>query len=94
MNFQIPGVNHFVWLTQFYYNGENAFPYLDDWIEKRSASYWEKCDPSSELGPKAVDLYKRFGVFPIGDTCTPGRGHLAVVVPHRLRERKSMEGEP
>lgn len=74
MNFQIPGVNHFVWLTDFHYDGEDAFPLLDDWIEKRAASYWEKCGPSNELGPKAVDLYKRFGVFPIGDTCTPGGG--------------------
>jgi alpha-galactosidase len=74
LNFQIPGVNHFVWLTDFYYKGEDAFPILDDWIEKGASSYWEKCYPSSELGPKAVDLYHRFGVFPIGDTCTPGGG--------------------
>jgi len=74
LNFQIPGVNHFVWLTQFYYKGENAFPILDDWIARQAASYWEHCDPSSDLGPKAVDLYKRFGAFPIGDTCNPGGG--------------------
>ena len=74
MNFQIPGVNHFVWLTQFHYEGENAFPILDDWIKTRATSYWQDCHPSNELGPKAVDLYKRFGVFPIGDTCTPGGG--------------------
>ncbi|MGQ9555581.1 MAG: family 4 glycosyl hydrolase [Anaerolineae bacterium] len=74
VTFQIPGVNHTVWLTHFYYKGENAFPLLDEWIEKKSASYFEMVRPSSGLGPKAVDLYKRFGVFPIGDTCTPGGG--------------------
>lgn len=74
ISFQIPGVNHFVWLTHFYYRGEDSYPLLDEWIEKEAPEYWEKCSPSSGLGPKAVDLYKRFGVFPIGDTCTPGGG--------------------
>ena len=26
------------------------------------------------MGPKPVDIYKRFGVFPIGDTANPGGG--------------------
>ncbi len=30
--------------------------------------------PSDDLGPQAIDLYQRFGAFPIGDTCTPGGG--------------------
>ncbi|MEM2350895.1 MAG: hypothetical protein QXT26_00625 [Thermoproteota archaeon] len=72
--FETPGVNHFIWLTRFTYKGENAFPLLDEWIAKNSEKNWEKIGPSSDLGPKAIDLYKRFGVFPIGDTCTPGGG--------------------
>jgi alpha-galactosidase len=47
---------------------------LDRWIEEKSQKYFENCGFSSGVGPKAVDLYKRFGVFPIGDTCTPGGG--------------------
>jgi len=74
ISFEIPGVNHFVWLTHFYYKGQNAFPLVDEWIEKEAPRYWETCRPSSGLGPKAVDLYRRFGAFPIGDTCTPGGG--------------------
>ncbi|MEM3029490.1 MAG: alpha-glucosidase/alpha-galactosidase [Thermoproteota archaeon] len=74
VSFKIPGVNHFIWLTSFTYKGENAFPLLDDWVARDAEKYWEKINPSSDLGPKAVDLYKRFGVFPIGDTCTPGGG--------------------
>ena len=74
LNFQIPGVNHFVWLTDFYYKGESAFPILDKWIVNDSASYWKRCGPCDDLGPKAVDLYRRYGVFPIGDTCNPGGG--------------------
>ncbi|MEM2088371.1 MAG: hypothetical protein QXF52_06835 [Thermoproteota archaeon] len=74
VSFKIPGVNHFIWLTSFTYDGKNAFPLLDEWISRDSEKYWEKISPSSDLGPKAVDLYKRFGAFPIGDTCTPGGG--------------------
>ncbi len=74
VSFQIPGVNHFVWLTQFRYRGEDAYPLLDDWVKEEASRYWETSGPSNDLGPKAVDLYKRFGVFPVGDTCTPGGG--------------------
>lgn len=74
ISFEIPGVNHFVWLTHFYYKGQDAFPLVDEWIKEEAPKFWETCRPSSGLGPKAVDLYRRFGVFPIGDTCTPGGG--------------------
>ncbi|NHV07215.1 MAG: alpha-glucosidase/alpha-galactosidase [Thaumarchaeota archaeon] len=74
ISFQIPGVNHFIWLTHFCYRGENAFPIIDNWIRKEATTYWKKCYPSCDLGPKAIDLYQKFGVFPIGDTCTPGGG--------------------
>lgn len=74
ITFQIPGVNHFVWLTHFYHKGKDAFLILDRWIETESERYFETCQPSDDMGPAAIDLYKRFGVFPIGDTCTPGGG--------------------
>ncbi len=74
LTFEVPGVNHFVWLTHMYYQGEDVFPLLERWIEEQADTFWETCRPSSGLGPKAIDLYKRFGAFPIGDTCTPGGG--------------------
>jgi alpha-galactosidase len=74
VTYLIPGVNHFIWLTHFRYKGENAYPLLNGWIEREAEKYWESAPPSSGLGPKAVDLYRRFNVFPIGDTCTPGGG--------------------
>ncbi|MCX8170357.1 MAG: hypothetical protein N3E47_00070 [Candidatus Bathyarchaeota archaeon] len=74
ITFEAPGVNHFIWLTCFHHKGEDAFPILDEWIEKEAPKYWEKCPPSDDLGPKAIDLYRKFGAFPIGDTCTPGGG--------------------
>jgi alpha-galactosidase len=74
LEFTVPGVNHFIWLTDFRDDGEDAFPKLDDWIKKDSKKFFANCGFSSGVGPKAVDLYGRFGVFPIGDTCTPGGG--------------------
>lgn len=74
ITYEIPGVNHFVWLRSFYYKGCDAFPLIDRWIEEKSKEFWKTCSKSSGLGPKAIDLYKKFGVYPIGDTCTTGGG--------------------
>ena len=74
LTFEIPGVNHTVFLTHAYHDGQDVFPLIDAWIENKAPSYWETCPPSDYLGPVAVDLYRRFGVFPIGDTCNPGGG--------------------
>ncbi len=74
LTFEIPGVNHFVWLRRCYYRGVDVFPLLDRWIEQDAPRYWETCGPGDPVGPKAVDLYRRFGVFPIGDTGSWGGG--------------------
>jgi alpha-galactosidase len=74
ITYQIPGVNHFVWLNRFYYKGEDAFPLIDKWIEEESEEYFKTCKFCDGCGPKAIDLYKRYGVFPIGDTGNPGGG--------------------
>lgn len=74
ISYEMSGVNHFLWLTSFRYKGENAYPLLDRWIAEQSAEYHDKCSVSDGMGPKAIDLYRRFGVFPIGDTGNPGGG--------------------
>ncbi|MDG6921467.1 MAG: hypothetical protein JRN71_07615 [Nitrososphaerota archaeon] len=74
ISFEIPGVNHTVWLTRFFHEGKDAYPVLDSWAKKNSRAYWKTHTPSNILGPVAFDLYEKFGVFPIGDTCTPGGG--------------------
>jgi alpha-galactosidase len=74
ISFELPGVNHFLWLTSFRYKGEDAFPILDRWIEEKGKAHWESCETSDYEGPKPFDLYKRFGAFPIGDTANPGGG--------------------
>ncbi|GHV70581.1 alpha-glucosidase [Spirochaetia bacterium] len=75
IRYEVSGVNHLIWLTHFSYEGKDAFPLLDKWIAEKSEDYFENgCGLSSQTGPKAVDLYRRFGVYPIGDTGSPGGG--------------------
>lgn len=71
---QAYGLNHNIWLTKFFVDGINAYPILDDWVKNQAKQYWVSpaCAPSDDMGPKAVDLYRRLGRFPIGDTVTPG----------------------
>jgi alpha-galactosidase len=72
--YEIPGVNHFIWATKIYYQGEDLWPRFNEWMENEGPRYWETCWPGDDYGPKAFDLYRRFGAFPIGDTCTDGGG--------------------
>ncbi len=74
LTFELPGVNHFIWLTKAFYKGQDFFPLLKDWIANKAEEYWVHAAPSDSLSPKAIDLFQRFEVFPIGDTCTPGGG--------------------
>lgn len=77
MTYEIPGINHFIWLVDFRYRGQDAFHLIDEWIDKNAEDHWRNCVVSDDLGPKIIDLYRRFGVFPIGDTATTGGGAWA-----------------
>jgi len=74
VTFQAPGLNHCIWLTHFYYRGEDAYPLIDEWIEKKAEEYWklpqEKQIP--ELTREAIEQYNFYGLLPIGDTPTRG----------------------
>ena len=74
IRFEMSGVNHMIWLNHFTHKGKDAFPVLDEWIRDRSEEYFKTCSYSDGMGPKAVDLYLRYGAFPIGDTGNPGGG--------------------
>ena len=71
---QAYGINHFIWLTKFRLDGKDVYPILDNWIGTKARDYWAgpECGISDEMGPKAVDVYRRLGLFPVGDTVTPG----------------------
>jgi len=62
-------------MTRFLYRGRNAYPLLDEWIEKKAEKYWKSEEflkglpwETEQMSPAAVDMYKQFGLFPIGDT--------------------------
>jgi len=72
---QMAGFNHCIWMTHFLYKGRNAYPLLDEWIEKKAEDHWKSekylKDPpweSEQMSPAAVDMYDMFGLFPIGDS--------------------------
>lgn len=68
---KMKGFNHHIWMTDFRYKGQNAYPLLDEWIEKEAEAYWAKSPLSFmdvQMSRAAIDQYKRFGLMPIGDT--------------------------
>jgi alpha-galactosidase len=68
---QMPGFNHFIWLTEFRYQGQDAYPLIDAWIRASSAAYWAEHRPAfydTQMSRAAIDQYRLFGLMPIGDT--------------------------
>lgn len=73
---EMVGFNHCIYLTDFRYEGKDAYPLLDRWIEEKSEAYWESeaylkgnrfgISPDS-LSKGAVDAYRHYGLLPIGD---------------------------
>lgn len=72
------GFNHVIWLTKFKYKDENAYSYIDDWIREDAERYWKTWIEHTynpfdvELSPAAIDMYKTYGLLPIGDTVRGG----------------------
>jgi alpha-galactosidase len=65
------GFNHWIWMTDFRYKGQDAYPLIDEWIEKESERYWATHIPEfhdNQMSRGAVEQYKLYGLFPIGDT--------------------------
>ena len=76
VTWQAPGLNHNIWLTHFYYDGQDAYPLLDDWIENKAEAYWKERQDSgnipAQMSVSAIHQYKMYGLMPVGDT--PRRG--------------------
>ena len=71
VSFAAPGVNHCVWMTEFRYEGQDAFPLIDRWIEEESAAYWNRGNMHyghTQLSPAAIHMYRFYGAMPLGDT--------------------------
>jgi alpha-galactosidase len=73
VTWQAPGLNHNIWLTHFYYEGKDAYPLLDAWIENESEKFWKENDNvSAQMSLSAIHQYRLYGLMPVGDT--PRRG--------------------
>ncbi|MEM3716350.1 MAG: alpha-glucosidase/alpha-galactosidase [Candidatus Bathyarchaeia archaeon] len=77
-DFEAIGFNHVIWLTKFTYKGGDAYPLLDEWITKNAEKYWRRWRRKQrnpfdiQMSPAAVDMYRRYGLFPVGDTVRGG----------------------
>ena len=67
LNYEIPGVNHFVWLTRAFAGGEDFFKIMDQLIDNPGDERWAK-GLSKAMTPSRLDFYKKHGVIGIGDT--------------------------
>ena len=72
------GFNHVIWLTKFKYKGEDAYKYLDDFVKEDAEKFWKVWRENVynpfdvDLSPAAIDMYKTYGLLPIGDTVRGG----------------------
>ncbi|WP_427366518.1 alpha-glucosidase AglA [Candidatus Caldatribacterium saccharofermentans] len=72
VDWQVAGVNHGIWLNRFRVQGEDAYPLLECWIAEKS-HLWEPSNPwDVQLSPAVIDMYRFYGMLPIGDTCRNG----------------------
>ena len=70
VQWEAPGVNHWIYLTQFRHQGQDLYPRIDEWIESRAAEYWRTFRgrfSDTQLSRAAIDHYQRVGLMPIGD---------------------------
>ncbi|MDI3472843.1 MAG: hypothetical protein PWQ20_552 [Thermotogaceae bacterium] len=90
VDWQVAGFNHAIWLNRFKYRGENAYPLLDKWIEE-NASNWRPTNPfDDQLSPAAIDMYRFYGMLPVGDTVRNGSWKYH----YDLETKKKWFGEP
>lgn len=65
------GFNHWLWMNEFTYDGRDAYPILDEWIETKAKDYWDLDNRPyhyNQMSRGAIHQYQIFGKMPIGDT--------------------------
>jgi len=70
VQWEAPGVNHWIYLTQFRLHGQDLYPRVDEWIATKAEAYWSTFKgggSTSQMSRAAMDHYRRIGVMPIGD---------------------------
>ena len=76
VTWQAPGINHEIWLVHFLYDGEDAYPLLDEWIATKGEEFWRTHVPTRthdiQMSRGAIQQYEMYGLMPIGDTVRSG----------------------
>jgi len=72
VDWQVAGVNHGIWLNRFLYQGKDAYPLFDRWIVEKSHEWQSNSPWDVQLSPAVIDMYRFYGMLPIGDTCRNG----------------------
>lgn len=72
LDWQVAGVNHAIFLNKFRYDGKDVYPILDEWIKKNAKSWKSKSPWDLDFSPAAIDMYRFYGMYPIGDTVRSG----------------------
>ncbi len=60
------GFNHWIWLSEFRYEGQDAMPLLKKWIDDHEGE--TGLNEKYDLGAAAIEQYRSFGLLPVGDT--------------------------
>ena len=91
---QAPGLNHNIWLTHFIYEGKDAYPLIDEWIATQGEEYWRTHVATkthdAQMSRGAVNQYRMYGLFPIGDTVRRGGWWYHT----DIEQKKRWYGEP
>ncbi|MGC8689769.1 MAG: alpha-glucosidase/alpha-galactosidase [Thermoplasmata archaeon] len=73
------GLNHTIWLTKFMRDGRDEYPTLREWIEQEYKNFykdWLQMSESSpflsQMSPAMVDMFRTYGLVPVGDTVRSG----------------------
>jgi alpha-galactosidase len=73
---EAPGLNHNIWLTKFEYDGQDAYPLIDEWIANQGEHYWvnhrARSTHDAQMSRGACNEYRLYGLMPIGDTVRRG----------------------
>jgi len=72
---QAVGFNHWIYLTHFEHDGQDARHLIDEWIEKKAEHFWADYHPhygENQMARAAIEIYRLTGLFPIGDTTRKG----------------------
>jgi alpha-galactosidase len=72
VTWEAPGLNHQIWLVHFLYDGEDAYPRLNEWIATQGEEYWRthvaERTHDIQMSRGTIAQYLMYGLMPIGDT--------------------------